>query len=72
MTQLSGKSLTYVIALLVIVVAFLLLGGSQWTTGMMHGGKTMELNDLKGVQIVFSLAIGFVIGLIYSRRKWQI
>jgi len=70
MTQLSRKTLTYVIALLVIVVAFLLLGGGAWMTGMMHNGRSMDMNDLKWVQIVISLVIGFVLGLLFSRRKW--
>ncbi len=72
MTQLSRKTLTYVIVLLVIVVVFLLLGGGPWMTGMMHDGRSMDMNDLKWVQILISVGIGFVLGLLYSRRKWQI
>ena len=70
MTQLSRKTLTYIIAILVIVVAFLVLGGGAWMTGMMHDGRSMNMNDLKWVQILISVGVGFVLGLLYSRRKW--
>ena len=70
MTQLSRKTLTYVVALLVIVVAFLLLGGGPWMTGMMHRGRSMGTVHLNWVQILISLGIGFLLGLLASRRKW--
>jgi hypothetical protein len=42
------------------------MGGGQLMTGTMHRGRTIEFNDLKGVQIVIGLVIGFVPGLLYS------
>lgn len=60
----------YVVAVVVIIVAFLLLGGGQWMTGMMHNGRSMGTVHLNWVQILISLAIGFVLGLLAARRKW--
>ena len=60
----------YIVAVVVIIVAFLLLGGSQWMTGMMHHGRSMGTVQLNWVQILISLAIGFVLGLLAARRKW--
>ncbi|MBA4410557.1 MAG: hypothetical protein Q8S54_04515 [Bacteroidota bacterium] len=70
MRRISNTTLLYVVALLVIVVAFLLLGGASWAKGMFHGNKMMSMDNLNWVQILISLAIGFVLGLFYSRRRW--
>ncbi|HEX7585967.1 MAG TPA: hypothetical protein VF373_14860 [Prolixibacteraceae bacterium] len=71
MRGISRTTLIYLIALLVIVVAFLLLGGVSWLTGMMHGGRSMSMDNFNWLQILISLGIGFVLGLLYSsRRKW--
>lgn len=70
MRRISNKTLLYIVALLIIVVAFLLLGGSQWTRGMMHGNSSMSMDNLNWIQILISLIIGFVLGLLYSRRRW--
>jgi len=70
MRRLSNTTLTYLVALLVIVVAFLLLGGGPWVKGMMHGGGSMGMGNLNWIQIVISLGIGFVLGLLYSKRRW--
>jgi hypothetical protein len=60
----------YIIAAVVIIVAFLLLGGGTWLKGSMHGGRSMGMAQLNWVQILISLAIGFVVGLLAGRRKW--
>ncbi|HAQ21404.1 MAG TPA: hypothetical protein DCR40_19570 [Prolixibacteraceae bacterium] len=70
MRNISNKTLLYVVALLVIVVAFLLLGGTNWLKGMSDGNKMISMNNLNWVQILISLVIGFVLGLFYSRRRW--
>jgi len=70
MRRLSNTTLTYLIAFLVIVVAFLLLGGGPWAKGMMHGGGSMGMDNLNWIQIVISLGIGFILGLLYSKRRW--
>jgi len=70
MRNFSNKTLLYTVALLVIVIAFLLLGGASWAQGMFHGNKSISFGNLEWVQILISLVIGFVIGLLYSRRRW--
>lgn len=66
----TNSTALYVVAVVVIIVAFLLLGGNQWMTGMMHNGRSMRSVQLNWVQIIISLAIGFVLGLLAARRKW--
>jgi hypothetical protein len=59
----------YLIALLVIVLAFLLLGGGPWFRGMMHGNRPMGMAYWNWTQILISAGLGFVLGLVVSRRK---
>jgi hypothetical protein len=66
----SNTTALYLIALVVIIVAFLLLGGGPWIKGMMHGGHSMGMAQLNWVQILISLAIGFLLGILVGRRKW--
>ena len=69
MRKISNQTLLYTVAILVIVVIFLLMGGSHWAGGMMHGNRSMSMDNLNWLQILISLGIGFVLGLLYSRRK---
>jgi len=62
----SNRTAVYIIAVLVIIVAFLLLGGEKWITGQLHGGGT----GLNWPQILISLILGFLIGLVACKRKW--
>jgi hypothetical protein len=66
----SNRNALYVIAVLVIIVAFLLLGGAKWITGAMQGGGALA--NLNWVQILISLVLGFLLGVVVSkrRRKW--
>lgn len=66
----KNSTLVYVIAIAVIIIAFLLLGGESWLNGMMHGGRPMDLNHLNWGQIIISLIIGFILGRLSSKRKW--
>jgi hypothetical protein len=59
----------YFIGLIVIIVAFLQLGGGPWVRGMMHGSGSMSMAGLNWVQILISLAIGILIGWAISRRN---
>jgi H+/Cl- antiporter ClcA len=59
----------YFIALVVIVVAFLLLGGGPWMTGMIHGNRSIGMSNWNWTQILISLALGFLLGWIFNRRK---
>jgi hypothetical protein len=66
----SNRTIVYVIAVVVVIVAFLLLGGKDWMAGAMHGGGSM--GSLNWVQILISLVIGFLLGVVVSKRrkKW--
>jgi hypothetical protein len=66
----ANRTVLYIIAIAVIIVAFMLLGGGPWMTGMMHRGRSMGTVQLNWVQILISLGIGFLLGLLASRRKW--
>ena len=63
----SNRNAVYVIAVLVIIVAFLLLGGGKWITGAMYGGGALA--NLNWVQIIISLILGFLLGVVVSKRK---
>lgn len=65
MRKFSNNTLLYAVAILVIIVAFLLLGGGS----MLKGNGSLGLENLKWLQILISLAIGFGLGLLYSRRR---
>ncbi|HCE57828.1 MAG TPA: hypothetical protein DER09_08420 [Prolixibacteraceae bacterium] len=66
----SNRTAVYIIAVVVVVVAFLLLGGKNWLAGAMHGGGS--LGNLNWVQILISLVLGFLLGVVVSKRrsKW--
>jgi hypothetical protein len=66
----SNRTALYLIAVVVIIVAFLLLGGGPWMTGMMHGGRSMGSVHLNWIQIFIGIVIGFLLGLLASQRKW--
>jgi hypothetical protein len=65
----SNTTALYLIALVVIIAAFLLLGGGPWVRGMMHGSRSMGIAYWNWTQILISLALGIIIGLLVSRRK---
>lgn len=68
MGKLFKKQTTvYVIAIAIIIVAFLLLGGGDWINGRMNHSN---MNHWNWTQILISMAIGFVIGLLAAKRKW--
>lgn len=66
----TNRTAVYIIAVVVIIVAFLLLGGGPWMKGTMHGGRSMGMAQWNWVQIIISLVIGFLLGLLVARRKW--
>jgi H+/Cl- antiporter ClcA len=68
--RITSNTTLYLIAIVVIIVAFLLLGGGPWMRGMMHGSRSLGMANLNWVQILISLALGFLLGLLVSRRKW--
>jgi hypothetical protein len=66
----KNRSLLYIIAFLVIVIAFILLGGGDWLKGMTHRNRSIGMGNLQWIQIIISLGIGFVIGLVVGKRRW--
>jgi hypothetical protein len=66
----SNTTAIYLIAIVVIIVAFLLLGGGPWIRGMVHGSRSLGMAHLNWGQILISLGIGFLLGLVAGRRKW--
>lgn len=63
----KNQTLIYVIAIAVIVIAFLLLGGGHWMNRTINQS---HMNHWNWTQIIVSLIIGFVIGLFVAKRKW--
>jgi exopolysaccharide biosynthesis protein len=70
MSTRKNTTVIYVIAFVVIVVAFLLLGGVPWIRGMTHGSRAISMSNLHWGQILISLGLGFLLGWVVSRRKW--
>lgn len=68
-TRREKRILYYVIAVAVIIVAFLLLGGVSWVKGLNHGSGSMGASDLHWGQILISLGLGFLLGWIVSKRR---
>lgn len=66
----TNRTVYIVISLLVVIVAFLLLGGGPWVKGMMHEGGSVNMASWNWTQILISIGIGFLLGLVVGRRKW--
>jgi H+/Cl- antiporter ClcA len=59
-----------IIIILVVVVAFFLLDGGTWIKGTGHGNMSASMANLQWTQILISMSIGFLLGLLVSKRKW--
>jgi hypothetical protein len=66
----SSRTTLYLIAVVVIIAAFFLLGGGPWIRGIGYGNRPLFITHLNWAQVLISLAIGFILGLIAGRRKW--
>jgi hypothetical protein len=64
----ASNTAIYLIAILVIIIAFVLLGGGPWLRGMIHGNYSYGFYSLNWTQILISLGIGFLIGWLVARR----
>jgi len=69
-TRRETRIIYIVVAIAVIVIAFLLLGGGPWLKGMGHGNGSMTMSSLRWGQILISLGLGFLLGWMASKRKW--
>jgi 1,4-dihydroxy-2-naphthoate octaprenyltransferase len=59
----------FIIACLIIVIAFLLLGGGPWIKGLAYAHGSTDLANLHWGQILIGTVVGFLTGLIVSRKK---
>jgi len=66
----KNKNGLYLIALVVIIVAFLLLGGGPWVGGMMHRNGSFGMSHLNWAQILISIGLGFLLGVVAAKRRW--
>lgn len=65
----ANTKVLYFIALIVVMVVFLELGGGAWFKGIIHGNGSSGIAGLNWVEILVSLAIGICIGWALSRRN---
>jgi hypothetical protein len=56
-TRSETRTIYYVVGIAVIVIAFLLLGGGPWISGLGHGNGSMRMTNLHWGQIVISLGL---------------
>jgi hypothetical protein len=64
----SNRTAYFVIAILVIVIAFL-LGTGPWLKDLLHVHGSMGMANIHWTQIFIGVGIGFILGLIVSKRK---
>ena len=69
-TGINTRTLYYLAAIAVIIIAFLLLDGGPWIKGLVHDNGPMRMSNLHWGQILISLGLGFLLGWLASRRKW--
>jgi hypothetical protein len=69
-TRTETRTLYYVVAVAVVVIAFLLLGGVPWMRGLGHVNGSMGMTSLHWGQILIGMGLGFLVGWIASRRRW--
>ena len=60
----TNKTAYYIIALLVILIAFLLLGGGTWLKGLTYSHSSNSMAKLHWLQIIIGAAIGFLAGIL--------
>jgi H+/Cl- antiporter ClcA len=65
----TNNGALYIIAVVAIIIAFLLLGGWSWLQSLGHGNSSINIDNWNWAQILISLGIGFILGLLVSRRK---
>jgi len=70
MTRRETRILYIVGAIAIIVIAFLLLGGTSWLKGIDNSSGSMGMTNLRWGQILISLGLGFLLGWLASRKKW--
>jgi hypothetical protein len=69
-TRRETRTIYYVVAIAVVVIAFLLLGGVPWLQGLGHGNGSTRMATLHWGQIMIGLGLGFLLGWVAFTRKW--
>ena len=64
----ANRTAYFIIAFLVIVIAFL-LGGGTWLKDLLHANGSVGIANIHWVQIFIGIAVGFMLGLAVSKRK---
>ena len=67
MTRRETRIVYYVVAIAVIIIAFLLLGGGPWLKGLGNGQGSIGVSTLHWGQILIGMVLGFLVGLISTR-----
>jgi len=65
----SNRTIMYIIAVLVILAFLIWLDGGRSINGMMHRNSSIVVYHWNWAQILISLGIGFVLGILYSKRR---
>jgi hypothetical protein len=65
----TNTKVLYFIAFIVILAAFFLLGGGPWIKGILHANRSLGTANWNWAQILISLSIGFLLGLLVARRR---
>jgi hypothetical protein len=65
----NSTAVYIIITVVIIVVAFLLLGDRNSLRGMMHGNGQVVITRLNWGQILIGAGIGFLLGLLVGRRR---
>ncbi len=67
----TNSTALYILAIIVIVVAFVLLGGGPWIREMthMHGGRSTNMANWNWTTILICLGLGFLLGWAVLRRR---
>jgi hypothetical protein len=69
-TRRETRTIYIVVAIAIVVIAFLLLGGGPWIKSLGHGNGSMGMDSLRWGQILISLGLGFLLGWIATKRRW--
>lgn len=70
MTRRETRIFYIVGAIAIIVIVFLLLGGTSALRGIGNGNGSTGMTSLRWGQILISLGLGFLLGWVASRKRW--
>jgi len=73
MRNMTTSNQVLAVVLIVVLVVALFFGGGLWAQGVLSNNNSLGIGDLNWIQILISIAIGFGLGFLYSRRRrwWQ-